>query len=114
MTAQMNDAVAMMFSILIVMFGYLVYKVKIDQPKANTKTTRTRKQSKGKPVIKNNWNVVCPTISPAGTCCSMILSYKFLFTTSETRVILNLAKKRLMSSFKTQKTPGCYPGAFCY
>lgn len=57
MTAQMNDAVAMMFSILIVMFGYLVYKVKIDQPKANTKTTRTRKQSKGKPVIKNNWNM---------------------------------------------------------
>lgn len=57
MTAQMNDAVAMMFSILIVMFGYLVYKVKIDQPKANTKTTRTRKQSKGKPVIKNNSNM---------------------------------------------------------
>ena len=57
MTAQMNDAVAMMFSILIVMFGYLVYKVKIDQPKANTKTARSRKQSKGKPVIKNNWNM---------------------------------------------------------
>ena len=57
----MNDAIAMMFSILIVMFGYLVFKILTDQsqsqPKANTKTTRTRKQSKGKPVIKNNWNM---------------------------------------------------------
>ena len=35
------------------------------------------------------------------------------FTNLGTRVILNLAKERLMSNFKTQKTPGCYPGAFC-
>ena len=41
------------------------------------------------------------------------LSYKFFFTFPGTRVILNLAKERLMSNFKTQKTPGCYPGAFC-
>nr|DAI93418.1 MAG TPA: hypothetical protein [Inoviridae sp.] len=41
------------------------------------------------------------------------MSDKFLFTTSGTHVILNLAKERLMSNFKTQKTPGCCPGAFC-
>lgn len=70
MTAQMNDAVAMMFSILIVMFGYLVYKVKIDQPKANTKTTRTRKQSKGKPVIKTTgiWNRYIQRIRQTRIC----------------------------------------------
>ena len=58
MTAQMNDVIAMMFAILIVMFGYLVYKVKIDQPKSQTKTTRTRKQNRGKPVIKNNYGAI--------------------------------------------------------
>lgn len=54
---RMNDAIAIMFAILIVVFGYLVYKIKIDQPKANTKTIRTRKQNRGKPIIKNNWNM---------------------------------------------------------
>ncbi len=54
---RMNDAIAMMFAILIVMFGYLVYKIKIDQPKVNTKPTGTRKQNRGKPIIKNNWNM---------------------------------------------------------
>ena len=55
----MNDAIAMMFSILIVMFGYLVFKIRTDQ--SQTTTTRTRKRNKkkgtGKPVIKNNWNM---------------------------------------------------------
>ena len=54
----MNDAIAMMFSILIVMFGYLVFKIRTDQ--SQTTTTSTRKQNKkgtGKPVIKNNWNM---------------------------------------------------------
>lgn len=54
----MNDAIAMMFSILIVMFGYLVFKILTDQSQS-TPTTRKRskKRGTGKPVIKNNWNM---------------------------------------------------------
>ena len=44
----MNDAIAMMFSILIVMFGYLVFKIRTDQ--SQTTTTSTRKRRK-------NWNM---------------------------------------------------------
>ena len=32
----MNDAIAMMFSILIVMFGYLVFKIRTDQSQSTT------------------------------------------------------------------------------
>ena len=54
----MNDAIAMMFSILIVMFGYLVFKIRTDQSQPTTTNTRKRsKKGTGKPVIKNNWNM---------------------------------------------------------
>lgn len=55
----MNDAIAMMFSILIVMFGYLVFKILTDQSQSTPTTTRKRskKRGTGKPVIKNNWNM---------------------------------------------------------
>ena len=55
----MNDAIAMMFSILIVMFGYLLFKIRTDQSQTTTTTTRKRRKKKGtgKPVIKNNWNM---------------------------------------------------------
>lgn len=55
----MNDAIAMMFSILIVMFGYLVFKIRTDQSQSTTAGTRKRikKRGTGKPVIKNNWNM---------------------------------------------------------
>ena len=54
----MNDAIAMMFSILIVMFGYLVFKILTDQSKPTTTSNRKRnKKGTGKPVIKNNWNM---------------------------------------------------------
>ena len=55
----MNDAIAMMFSILIVMFGYLVFKIRTDQSQTTTTSTRKRSKKKGtgKPVIKNNWNM---------------------------------------------------------
>ena len=55
----MNDAIAMMFSILIVMFGYLVFKILTDQSQSTTTSTRKRSKKKGtgKPVIKNNWNM---------------------------------------------------------
>ena len=55
----MNDAIAMMFSILIVMFGYLVFKIRTDQSQSTTASTRKRskKRGTGKPVIKNNWNM---------------------------------------------------------
>ncbi len=43
---------------------------------------------------------------------SIKMSYKFFFTFPETRVILNLGRKVIISS-KAQKTPGCDPGAFC-
>ncbi len=56
----MNEGIALMFSILFVMFGYLVFKILTDQSQPTT-TTSTRKRSKkkgtGKPVIKNNWNM---------------------------------------------------------
>lgn len=50
----MNDAIAMMFSILIVMFGYLVFKILTDQSQPTTTNTRKRRKKKGtgKPVIK--------------------------------------------------------------
>lgn len=50
----MNDAIAMMFSILIVMFGYLVFKIRTDQSQSTTASTRKRskKRGTGKPVIK--------------------------------------------------------------
>ena len=52
-------AIAMMFSILIVMFGYLVFKIRTDQSQSTTASTRKRskKRGTGKPVIKNNWNM---------------------------------------------------------
>ena len=55
----MNDAIAMMFSILIVMFGYLVFKIRTDQSQTTTTSTRKRRKKRGtgKPVIKNNWNM---------------------------------------------------------
>lgn len=54
----MNDAIAMMFSILIVMFGYLVFKILTDQSEPTTTSNRKRnKKGTGKPVIKNNWNM---------------------------------------------------------
>ena len=55
----MNDAIAMMFSILIVMFGYLVFKILTDQSEPTTTSNRKRNKKKGtgKPVIKNNWNM---------------------------------------------------------
>ena len=55
----MNDAIAMMFSILIVMFGYLVFKILTHQSQSTTTSTRKRskKRGTGKPVIKNNWNM---------------------------------------------------------
>ena len=55
----MNDAIAMMFSILIVMFGYLVFKIRTDQSQSTTASTRKRskKSGTGKPGIKNNWNM---------------------------------------------------------
>lgn len=55
----MNDAIAMMFSILIVMFGYLVFKILTDQSQPTTTNTRKRRKKRGtgKPVIKNNWNM---------------------------------------------------------
>ena len=55
----MNDAIAMMFSILIVMFGYLVFKILTDQSQPTTTSTgkRSKKKGTGKPVIKNNWNM---------------------------------------------------------
>ena len=55
----MNDAIAMMFSILIVMFGYLVFKIRPDQSQTTTTSTRKRntKKGTGKPVIKNNWDM---------------------------------------------------------
>lgn len=55
----MNDTIAMMFSILIVMFGYLVFKILTDQSQSTTTSTRKRSKKKGtgKPVIKNNWNM---------------------------------------------------------
>lgn len=50
----MNDAIAMMFSILIVMFGYLVFKILTDQSEPTTTSNRKRNKKKGtgKPVIK--------------------------------------------------------------
>ena len=55
----MNEGIAMMFSVLIFLFGYLIFKILTDQSQPTT--TSTRKQSKkrgtGKPVIKNNWNM---------------------------------------------------------
>ena len=55
----MNDAIAMMFSIIIVMFGYLVFKILTDQSEPTTTSNRKRNKKKGtgKPVIKNNWNM---------------------------------------------------------
>ena len=55
----MNDAIAMMFSILIFLFGYLVFKIWTDQsqPKTDSTRKRSRKRGTGKPVIKNNWNM---------------------------------------------------------
>ena len=55
----MNDAIAMMFSILIVMFGYLVFKILTDQSQPATTNTRKRRKKRGtgKPVIKTNWNM---------------------------------------------------------
>ena len=55
----MNDAIAMMFSVLIVMFGYLVFKILTDQSQPTTTNARKRskKRGTGKPVIKNNWNM---------------------------------------------------------
>ena len=54
----MNDTIAMMFSILIVMFGYLVFKILTDQSEPTTTSNRKRnKKGTGKPVIKNNWNM---------------------------------------------------------
>ena len=40
----MNDAIAMMFSILIVMFGYLVFKILTDQSQSTPTTTRREGQ----------------------------------------------------------------------
>ena len=40
----MNDAIAMMFSILIVMFGYLVFKILTDQSQPTTTNTRKRRK----------------------------------------------------------------------
>lgn len=55
----MNDAIAMMFSVLIFLFGYLVFKIWTDQSQPKTASTRKRskKRGAGKPVIKNNWNM---------------------------------------------------------
>ena len=54
----MNEGIAMMFSILIVMFGYLVFKILTDQSEPTTTSNRKRnKKGTGKPVIKNNWNM---------------------------------------------------------
>lgn len=49
----MNEGIAMMLSILIVMFGYLVFKILTDQSQS-TPTTRKRRKKRGtgKPVIK--------------------------------------------------------------
>ena len=43
----MNDAIAMMFSILIVMFGYLVFKIRTDQSQSTTASTRKRSKKRG-------------------------------------------------------------------
>lgn len=49
----MNEGIAMMFSILIVMFGYLVFKILTDQSEPTTTSNRKRnKKGTGKPVIK--------------------------------------------------------------
>ena len=55
----MNDAKAKMLSIIIVMYGYLVFKIRTDQSQTTTTSTRKRNKKKGtgKPVIKNNWNM---------------------------------------------------------
>ena len=55
----MNEGIALMFSILFVMFGYLVFKILTDQSQSTTTSTRKRskKRGTGKPVIKNNWNM---------------------------------------------------------
>ena len=55
----MNEGIALMFSILFVMFGYLVFKIWTDQaqPKTTSTRKRSRKKGTGKPVIKNNWNM---------------------------------------------------------
>ena len=55
----MNDAIAMMFSILIVMIGYLIFKILTNQSQPTTTSTRKRRKKRGtgKPVIKNNWNM---------------------------------------------------------
>ena len=56
---SMNDTIAMMFSVLIVMFGYLVFKILTNQSQSTPTSTRKRSKKKGtgKPVIKNNWNM---------------------------------------------------------
>ena len=42
----MNEGIAMMLSILIVMFGYLVFKILTDQSQS-TPTTRKRRKKRG-------------------------------------------------------------------
>ena len=74
----MNDAIAMMFSILIVMFGYLVFKIRTDQSQTTTTSTRKRNKKKGtgKPVIKNNWNMrPLDTKDPADNRSTALLGF---------------------------------------
>ena len=44
---SMNDTIAMMFSVLIVMFGYLVFKILTDQFQSTSTSTRKRSKKKG-------------------------------------------------------------------
>ena len=122
----MNDAIAMMFSILIVMFGYLVFKIRTDQSQSTTASTRKRskKRGTGKPVIKNNWNMrPLDTKDPA----DKDLRYEDFVESSWKEIEKELSDKLLykagnpcyidfrevIRSSKMQKTPGCCPGAFC-
>ena len=43
----MNDTITMMFSVLIVMFGYLVFKILTDQSQSTPTSTRKRSKKKG-------------------------------------------------------------------
>ena len=123
----MNDAIAMMFSILIVMFGYLVFKIRTDQSQSTTASTRKRskKRGTGKPVIKNNWNMrPLDTKDPA----DKDLRYEDFVESSWKEIEKYLSDKLLYKAWnpcyielrsesnncsKAQKTPWCDPGAFC-
>ena len=122
----MNDAIAMMFSILIVMFGYLVFKIRTDQSQSTTASTRKRskKRGTGKPVSKitgicDHWT---QKILQTKICGMRILQNHLgkkqknncltnYFTKPGTRAILNLDKKVIIVP-RRRKPRGAIPGLF--